>query len=125
MATHYSQGKGSYVHRHVQRAKAELAEQYQKFKASGTKNKGETASGFYVTFQYLVGEYPNNEPVNIRVFVWGNSRINALHLALKQPEVEEFILRAKELGFEPSYFVVPSGKVSAMTREGMISKQGY
>lgn len=115
-------GKGAYTHRHIERAKTELAEQA----AVEVKPepKGEKAAGFYVTLQYL-DSAKDNEPVNIRVFVWGNSRVNALHLSLNLPEVQKFILRAKDLGFSPDHFVVPSGLVSTLTLEGLVSKQGW
>ncbi len=115
-------GKGAYTHRHIERAKTELAEQA----AVEVKPepKGEKAAGFYVTLQYL-DSAKDNEPVNIRVFVWGNSRINALHLALRLPVVRDFILGAKDLGFEPESFVSPSGLVSSLTEEGLVSKQGW
>ena len=119
-------GKGTYTHRHIERAKTELAEQAQaevKTESRGEK-AGEKAGGYYVTLQYL-DQRKDNEPVNIRVFVWGNSRVNALHLSLNFPEVQEFILRAKDLGFAPDHFVVPSGLVSTLTLEGLVSKQGW
>lgn len=111
-------GKGAYTHRHIERAKQELAEHT----VEKPKAKGETASGFYVTFQYLCN---TSEPVGIKVFVWGNSKINALHLSLNLPEVQEFILAAKASGYAPDHFVVGSGLVSSLTAEAVISKQGY
>ena len=122
MPNYYISSKGAYTHRHIERAKTELAEQAQA--EVKTEHRGEKAGGYYVTLQYLDTQR-DNEPVNIRVFVWGNSRINALHLSLNFPEVQEFILRAKDLGFAPDHFVVPSGLVSTLTLEGLVSKQGW
>ena len=115
-------GKGTYTHRHIERAKTELAEQAQA--EVKTESRGEKAGGYYVTLQYLDLK-KDNEPVNIRVFVWGNSRVNALHLSLNLPEVQDFIMRAKDFGFAPDHFVVPSGLVSTLTLEGLVSKQGW
>ena len=126
MPNYYIGGKGAYTHRHIERAKIELAEQAQaevKTESRGEK-AGEKAGGYYVTLQYL-DQKKDNEPVNIRVFVWGNSRVNALHLSLNLPEVQDFIHQAKDLGFAPDHFVVPSGLVSTLTLEGLVSKQGW
>lgn len=119
-------GKGAYTHRHIERAKNELAEQAKNVEKPESRGEkaGEKAGGYYVTLQYLDTQR-DNEPVNIRVFVWGNSRVNALHLSLNLPEVQNFILRAKDLGFSPDHFVVPSGLVSTLTLEGLVSKQGW
>lgn len=111
-------GKGAYTHRHIERAKQELAE----LALEPVKPvRGEKAAGFYVTLQYLD---LNSEQVNIRVFVWGNSKINALHLSLNLPEVQEFILSAKDNGFAPEPFVIASGLVSSLTKEGLVKKSG-
>lgn len=116
----FYQSRGTYGHRHRERALAELKSLAEKYKPE--PKTGEEAAGYTATFQYLV----DSSAVNIKVLVYGNSRTNALSMALSMAEVRDFILAAAKKGIKPEYFVVPTGLVSPVTNpEGVISKQGW